>query len=257
MEKDDEIKGEGNSYTTEYRMQDPRLGRFFIVDPHASSYPNISPYAYVANNPLIYIDPDGRDIIIRKDADRNVILGNLQKLTNDKLVYTTLDNGDIQVKIASLGNGDKPAGTNLIRRLNSSDLTVTIIDEYTTFYANPENKENASNTVGTNITVNFASGDTRELIVEDPITGNAMKEKSNTVTNLAHELIHAERDMRGEAIDYDLKGPIPFKDEKGIPRVQTVKKEEAATVGLKHNTKKDITENQIRKEQKVKKRIFY
>jgi RHS repeat-associated protein len=29
------------------------------VDPHADRYPSISPYAFVANNPLIYIDPDG------------------------------------------------------------------------------------------------------------------------------------------------------------------------------------------------------
>lgn len=33
--------------------------RFLQVDPSAHSYPNISPYAYVANNPLIYIDPTG------------------------------------------------------------------------------------------------------------------------------------------------------------------------------------------------------
>ena len=35
---------------------------WFSVDPLAEKYAPISPYAYVANNPLIYIDPDGRDI---------------------------------------------------------------------------------------------------------------------------------------------------------------------------------------------------
>ncbi|MET3047391.1 hypothetical protein [Flavobacterium covae] len=33
------------------------------IDPLAEKYPNISPYAYVANNPINAIDPDGRDII--------------------------------------------------------------------------------------------------------------------------------------------------------------------------------------------------
>lgn len=48
----------------------PDVGRFFNVDPLAEKYPNISPYAYVANNPIIYIDPDGRQIVgvTKKDA---------------------------------------------------------------------------------------------------------------------------------------------------------------------------------------------
>jgi RHS repeat-associated protein len=36
--------------------------RFLSVDPLASKYPAISPYAYVANNPIMFIDPDGREI---------------------------------------------------------------------------------------------------------------------------------------------------------------------------------------------------
>jgi hypothetical protein len=33
QEKDDEIKGSGNSINYSYRMHDPRVGRFFAVDP--------------------------------------------------------------------------------------------------------------------------------------------------------------------------------------------------------------------------------
>jgi len=35
--------------------------KFISVDPHAESYPNTSPYCYVNNNPILNIDPDGRD----------------------------------------------------------------------------------------------------------------------------------------------------------------------------------------------------
>lgn len=39
---------------------DPELvARFLSVDPAAGEYPSISPYAYVANNPIRYTDPTG------------------------------------------------------------------------------------------------------------------------------------------------------------------------------------------------------
>ena len=34
------------------------------VDPLVEKYPSLSPYIYVANNPVKYIDPDGERIII-------------------------------------------------------------------------------------------------------------------------------------------------------------------------------------------------
>ncbi len=37
-------------------------GRFTQIDPSAAKYVYLSPYVYAANNPLKYIDPDGRDI---------------------------------------------------------------------------------------------------------------------------------------------------------------------------------------------------
>ncbi len=45
------------------RMYMPDIGRWGVVDPLAEKYPNISPYVYVANNPMLYVDPDGRDIV--------------------------------------------------------------------------------------------------------------------------------------------------------------------------------------------------
>ena len=38
------------------------VGRFLRPDPMQDEYPGISPYAYAANNPLKYVDPDGRKL---------------------------------------------------------------------------------------------------------------------------------------------------------------------------------------------------
>lgn len=38
--------------------------RFMSVDPHENRYPSISPYAFVANNPINATDPNGKDIYL-------------------------------------------------------------------------------------------------------------------------------------------------------------------------------------------------
>ena len=49
QEKDDELKGEGNSLNYTFRMHDPRVGRFLSLDPLAPQYPHNSPYAFSDN----------------------------------------------------------------------------------------------------------------------------------------------------------------------------------------------------------------
>ena len=73
QEKDDEIAGEGNSYTAEFWQYNSRLGRRFNMDPLAAVAPGWSPYRTFYCNPIIYIDPTGLFESTHTDEDGNVI----------------------------------------------------------------------------------------------------------------------------------------------------------------------------------------
>ena len=59
QEKDDELKGEGNSLNYTFRMHDPRVGRFFARDPLYRNYPWYSPYQFGGNRVIDMIELEG------------------------------------------------------------------------------------------------------------------------------------------------------------------------------------------------------
>ncbi len=63
QEIDQDIKGEGNSVNYKYRMHDPRVGRFFAVDPLASKYPHNSVYAFSENRVIDGIELEGLEVV--------------------------------------------------------------------------------------------------------------------------------------------------------------------------------------------------
>ncbi|MCL1656151.1 RHS repeat-associated core domain-containing protein, partial [Elizabethkingia miricola] len=79
------------------RMYMPELGRWGVVDPLAEKYQSMSPYNYVANNPINAIDPDGKSISPIFDSNTGNYLGNDSKgflsgevLFMDKKTYEQL-----------------------------------------------------------------------------------------------------------------------------------------------------------------------
>src|SRR5699024_2333762 len=63
-----EYDAETGNYYYGARYMNPKWSMWLGVDPLAEKYPSISPFAYVANNPINAIDPDGR-IIFRINGD--------------------------------------------------------------------------------------------------------------------------------------------------------------------------------------------
>ena len=59
QEMDNEVKGDGNSVNYKYRMHDPRVGRFFAVDPLFRKYPHYTPYSFSGNQLIHMIELEG------------------------------------------------------------------------------------------------------------------------------------------------------------------------------------------------------
>ena len=108
QEKDNEIKGIGNSINYKFRMHslsrkiffillqglrskriekyvfgNPRVGRFFAVDPLAGKYAGQSPYVFVGGNPIgnrevdgrYFVGTDGKKVKFRRRKDGTIKVG--------------------------------------------------------------------------------------------------------------------------------------------------------------------------------------
>lgn len=63
-ENDNEVKGDGNSLNFGGRIYDSRLGRWLSLDPLLAKYPDLSPYNFCANNPIFFVDINGKDYVV-------------------------------------------------------------------------------------------------------------------------------------------------------------------------------------------------
>ena len=108
------------------KQYDPQRAQWTGIDPLADKYYGISPFAYVANNPVKYIDPDGRKI---------VIAGNQAALAISELQASTKGQLNLYVnKDGSLGASINLSGTTpitghvktLYEAINSDRITVNV-----------------------------------------------------------------------------------------------------------------------------------
>ena len=150
-EKDDET---GYSYYGA-RYYTDRLSIWLSVDPLADKYPHLSPYAYCADNPVMLVDPDGRDIEP----------GSLNEWNNNK--SNIIKEKDKLAKI-------KNPTADQIDRLNSLRNTLTTMDDM----------ENSSQMYAVkNIGGNIGNISLEENTISINYTGKT--------ANFVHELTHA------------------------------------------------------------------
>ncbi|MFY7937536.1 MAG: hypothetical protein ACOVOQ_09165, partial [Flavobacterium sp.] len=118
------------------------------VDPLAEKHPDYSPYVYCANNPVLYVDPDGRDWVIsqsvRPDGTTVMQISITGKLINQSsTVYTAEQMSDYSTRLSGAikSSFESASGGQLVvnvtanisvasvdNPLASTDHTFTIVD---------------------------------------------------------------------------------------------------------------------------------
>lgn len=203
-----------NTYDYAARYMDPAIGRFTSIDPHAENYYSTSPYAYVMNNPLKYIDPDGRKVVMTV------------ALKGGKTVSLTLTQqgfANSAGNVVALGNGRAgQVADGYMKMLNSGDnnyihQVTTLINSEHTHEINLTTKSNSGVTPGIRgestkeAKSKVMKGEGISTTTNFDFSGDSYAdgtEKSNYTTT-AHEVQHQYDFDQGKMADaYDKNGQV-------------------------------------------------
>ncbi|MGV9004116.1 RHS repeat-associated core domain-containing protein [Flavobacterium sp.] len=150
QEKDDEIKGEGNSLNYTFRMHDPRVGRFFATDPLEENYSWNSPYAFSSNRVIDAIELEGLEFTL--DAGKALITTR----TLPELSTMTYDDA-IKMVSKSASKTPKSGWTKLLNRVG---LGLTLLTDY----MSPNTGGRTSDIIQYSIKFNFGELDVTDMM---------------------------------------------------------------------------------------------
>lgn len=187
------------------REYDSRIGRWWAVDPLAAKYPNMSPYIFGGDNPILNVDIDGREIWITHRVE--------DKKTGKTLMQTVqYKNGELRNEDGSVYKGNNAyfntvkGQLNQLKKDNIEEVSLILKELETNDFKNDitnsgeiaKTKDNQSNI---NPSIFNIFGDDTEIQFDafssaDPETDG--KTNRNPRVGLIHELKHSYDINKGE-----------------------------------------------------------
>jgi hypothetical protein len=122
-----------NLYDFEARQLMTRVPLFMSIDPLCEKYYWISPYAYCLNNPVKYVDPDGKDIrlynITKNDANGNGVPQKGLSSTTEAAMKDLMNTKEGRSFFAQFAKvGDVVGGVEFTKDGSLSNVTLNVWD---------------------------------------------------------------------------------------------------------------------------------
>jgi len=94
--------------------------RWVSPDPLGAKYPQNSPYAYCLNNPIIFIDPNGKEVVATSPAAMQMIINTLTKADRSFVQF----NSNGQINRDMLNSANSSSGNFIALQQLANDKTV-------------------------------------------------------------------------------------------------------------------------------------
>lgn len=155
---------------TQKQLDTKEKARWLSVDPLSEKYYDLSPYNYCGNNPIIYIDPNGKDIWEINDEGR--IINRTKDETQDAFYIVAKDaDGNYQRTFTTDAEGNKTYNS--------------ISFDYGTIESQRTTALNSTDTYDTYQVRGDGNGTKLFEFMSDNITGNSGIEFSQAMTGIA------------------------------------------------------------------------
>jgi len=139
-------------YDFGWRNFDASLGRWMNIDPMAEKYYDKSSYVYTLNNPVFFVDPDGREVdvtsLVKGEGGEDdlwilvQLMLNLSEMSGEAISYDTDNKGKSILVSKGCGNTCKSdEASSYVNHLLSSEKTAIVKSTKTGSRAEPTTNE--------------------------------------------------------------------------------------------------------------------